>query len=275
MPPAATGRRSRSSGTTARSCWTSRRTISTPRFIADLGELTVEPDTPARVVIDERTGTVVIGREVQISTVAVTHGNLTVRVTEAPDRLAAGAVLRRRDDRCPAHLRRRLADRRPARHRRRRRPADARRRPEPDRAEADRDHRHPAGDQVGRRAAGRADHPVAGAAALSPAQGCAVHGPGETGGEDGSIHAPCDLRPTIAPAGSSRRGAFLRRRAFAGARKKRRASSDAENFCANIGDVASDARLRLASAHAERTEGRDRRRRRRRLTPSAPSLRNG
>ncbi len=57
---------------------------SAPRFIAELGELVVDPDTPARVVIDERTGTVVIGRDVQISTVAVTHGNLTVRVTEAP-----------------------------------------------------------------------------------------------------------------------------------------------------------------------------------------------
>jgi flagellar P-ring protein FlgI len=54
------------------------------RFVAEIGELLVEPDTPARVVIDERTGTVVIGRDVQISTVAVTHGNLTVRITEAP-----------------------------------------------------------------------------------------------------------------------------------------------------------------------------------------------
>jgi flagellar P-ring protein precursor FlgI len=36
------------------------------------------------VVINERTGTVVIGRNVKISTVAVTHGNLTVRITEAP-----------------------------------------------------------------------------------------------------------------------------------------------------------------------------------------------
>ena len=34
-------------------------------------------------MIDERTGTVVIGKDVQISTVAVTHGNLTVRVTES------------------------------------------------------------------------------------------------------------------------------------------------------------------------------------------------
>jgi len=57
---------------------------SAPRFIAEVGLLTVEPDAPARVVIDERTGTVVIGQEVQISTVAVTHGNLTVRVTETP-----------------------------------------------------------------------------------------------------------------------------------------------------------------------------------------------
>jgi flagellar P-ring protein precursor FlgI len=58
--------------------------IGTARFIAEIGDLAVEPDTPARVVIDERTGTVVIGQNVQISTVAVTHGNLTVRITEAP-----------------------------------------------------------------------------------------------------------------------------------------------------------------------------------------------
>ncbi len=58
--------------------------VSAPRFMAEIGDLTVEPDTPARVVVDERTGTVVIGQDVQISTVAVTHGSLTVRVTETP-----------------------------------------------------------------------------------------------------------------------------------------------------------------------------------------------
>ena len=58
--------------------------IGAARFIAEIGDLPVEPDTPARVVIDERTGTIVIGQEVQISTVAVTHGNLTVRITETP-----------------------------------------------------------------------------------------------------------------------------------------------------------------------------------------------
>lgn len=59
------------------------RSVAPVRFIAEIGELLVEPDTPARVIVDERTGTVVIGRNVQISTVAVTHGNLTVRITEA------------------------------------------------------------------------------------------------------------------------------------------------------------------------------------------------
>ncbi|MET3414897.1 flagellar basal body P-ring protein FlgI [Methylobacterium sp. 1030] len=54
------------------------------RFMAEIGELLVQPDMPARVVVDQRTGTVVIGRNVQISTVAVTHGDLTVRVTETP-----------------------------------------------------------------------------------------------------------------------------------------------------------------------------------------------
>ena len=60
------------------------RSASPVRFIAEIEGLLVEPDTPARVVVDERTGTVVIGRNVQISMVAVTHGNLSVRITEAP-----------------------------------------------------------------------------------------------------------------------------------------------------------------------------------------------
>jgi flagellar P-ring protein precursor FlgI len=57
--------------------------IGAARFIAEVGELLVEPDAPARVVVDERTGTIVIGSDVKISTVAVAHGNLTVRVTES------------------------------------------------------------------------------------------------------------------------------------------------------------------------------------------------
>jgi flagellar P-ring protein precursor FlgI len=58
--------------------------ISATRFVAEIGDLLVEPDTVARVVIDSRSGTVVIGQDVQISPVAVTHGTLSVRVTETP-----------------------------------------------------------------------------------------------------------------------------------------------------------------------------------------------
>lgn len=57
--------------------------VSAARFLAEIGELYTESDGPARVVIDERTGTVVIGRDVQIQTVAVSHGSLTVRITES------------------------------------------------------------------------------------------------------------------------------------------------------------------------------------------------
>lgn len=51
-------------------------------MVADLETLNVEPDTAARVVLNERTGTVVIGSNVRISTVALSHGNLTVEVKE-------------------------------------------------------------------------------------------------------------------------------------------------------------------------------------------------
>ncbi len=59
--------------------------ITVSRLVADLGELEVVPDSPARIVIDEKSGTIVIGDKVKLSTIAVTHGNLTVRVTERPD----------------------------------------------------------------------------------------------------------------------------------------------------------------------------------------------
>ncbi|MET0258504.1 MAG: flagellar basal body P-ring protein FlgI [Methylobacterium sp.] len=59
--------------------------ISSTRFLADVGDLQITPDQAAKVVIDERTGTVVIGQDVQISTVAVTHGSLTVRITDIPN----------------------------------------------------------------------------------------------------------------------------------------------------------------------------------------------
>lgn len=58
--------------------------VTASRLLAEIGDLLVEPDVPARVVIDARSGTVVVGADVQISTVAVTHGALSVRITETP-----------------------------------------------------------------------------------------------------------------------------------------------------------------------------------------------
>ncbi|KGF68527.1 flagellar P-ring protein FlgI [Hoeflea sp. BAL378] len=54
------------------------------RLTAEIEGLIVETDTPARVVINERTGTIVIGNDVRVSRVAVTHGTLTVQITETP-----------------------------------------------------------------------------------------------------------------------------------------------------------------------------------------------
>ncbi|MBV8939563.1 MAG: flagellar basal body P-ring protein FlgI [Alphaproteobacteria bacterium] len=54
------------------------------QLLAEVEQLTVEPDQPARIVIDEASGTIVMGENVRISTVAVAQGNLTVRVEETP-----------------------------------------------------------------------------------------------------------------------------------------------------------------------------------------------
>lgn len=55
---------------------------SLPDFLAQLERLPVHPDQRARVVIDERTGTVVMGEDVRISTLAIAHGNLSIAVSE-------------------------------------------------------------------------------------------------------------------------------------------------------------------------------------------------
>jgi flagellar P-ring protein FlgI len=50
-------------------------------LMARLELLSVDVDTPARVVINERTGTVVVGADVRIGAAAVAHGNLSVRIS--------------------------------------------------------------------------------------------------------------------------------------------------------------------------------------------------
>jgi len=52
----------------------------TSQFLSSIESLRVAPDRCARVVVNERTGTVVLGGEVSISTAIIAHGNLTVRV---------------------------------------------------------------------------------------------------------------------------------------------------------------------------------------------------
>jgi flagellar P-ring protein precursor FlgI len=55
-----------------------------PRLLTDIEQLRVEPDQAARVIIEEASGTIVMGANVRVSTVAIAQGNLTIRVTETP-----------------------------------------------------------------------------------------------------------------------------------------------------------------------------------------------
>ncbi|MGI6657739.1 MAG: flagellar basal body P-ring protein FlgI [Desulfobulbus sp.] len=67
-------------------------------FISDLESIEIEPDRPAKIVVNERTGTIVMGEDVRISTVAVSHGNLNLLVSEdiqvsQPNPLADGETV--------------------------------------------------------------------------------------------------------------------------------------------------------------------------------------
>ena len=53
-------------------------------LLASLESIDMTTDHPATVVVDERTGTIVMGEDVQIDTVAVAHGNLSVSISESP-----------------------------------------------------------------------------------------------------------------------------------------------------------------------------------------------
>ncbi len=69
----------------------------TAEFVAELESLTVEADRPAKVVINERTGTIVMGKEVRVSPVAIMHGNLTVEIqtvfnVSQPNELSTGTT---------------------------------------------------------------------------------------------------------------------------------------------------------------------------------------
>ena len=130
--------------------------ISAARFMPRSRTWSVESDTPARVVIDERTGTIVIGNDVKIS-----RGRHQPRHADrAHHRSAAASCSRNRSPRArpPSNRSPRSTPTQPdapRRGARRTRPRNAGLRPQPPRRQAGRHHRHPAGHQVGRRPAGR------------------------------------------------------------------------------------------------------------------------
>jgi len=67
-------------------------------FVADLENIEIEPATPARIVVNERTGTIVMGQDVRIATVAISHGNLNLIISDTmmvsqPNPLAAGETI--------------------------------------------------------------------------------------------------------------------------------------------------------------------------------------
>jgi flagellar P-ring protein FlgI len=68
------------------------------KFVASIERMRIDTDTNARVVVNERTGTIVMGQNVRLSTVAVSHGNLSLIIRETaeisqPNPLAPGQTI--------------------------------------------------------------------------------------------------------------------------------------------------------------------------------------
>jgi flagellar P-ring protein precursor FlgI len=75
-PPIARAENSALIGVDTPAEWKTRMT----EFIAALEDLRVDVDAPAKIVVNERTGTIVIGKDVRIAPVAILHGNLSVEI---------------------------------------------------------------------------------------------------------------------------------------------------------------------------------------------------
>jgi flagellar P-ring protein FlgI len=65
-------------------------------FLTEIEQLQVEPDLSAKIIIDERSGIIVMGRDVRVATVAVAQGNLTVSISESPQVSQPNALSRGR-----------------------------------------------------------------------------------------------------------------------------------------------------------------------------------
>ncbi|MGY4596708.1 flagellar P-ring protein precursor FlgI [Bradyrhizobium sp. GM22.5] len=57
-------------------------------FLTEIEQLQVDPDLAAKIIIDERSGIIVMGRDVRVATVAVAQGNLTVTISESPQQVS-------------------------------------------------------------------------------------------------------------------------------------------------------------------------------------------
>ncbi len=58
--------------------------VSPARLLAEIENLTVPVNAPARIVIDEKSGTIVMGADVTISRVAIAQGNISIKISESP-----------------------------------------------------------------------------------------------------------------------------------------------------------------------------------------------
>jgi flagellar P-ring protein precursor FlgI len=65
-------------------------------FLTEIEQLQVEPDLAAKIIIDERSSIIVMGRDVRVATVAVAQGNLTVTISESPQVSQPNALSRGR-----------------------------------------------------------------------------------------------------------------------------------------------------------------------------------
>ena len=70
-------------------------------LLTEIEQLQVEPDLPAKIVIDERSGIIVMGRDVRVATVAIAQGNLTVTISETPQISQPNPLSRGRTARVP------------------------------------------------------------------------------------------------------------------------------------------------------------------------------
>jgi flagellar P-ring protein precursor FlgI len=77
---------------TVQVCIPPDRRMNVSDFIGELGQIKIIPDTLARVVINERTGTVVVGHQVRISSIAIAHGNLVIKPNVSVATATAGEV---------------------------------------------------------------------------------------------------------------------------------------------------------------------------------------